>query len=69
MKTVLQGVSDNTSVWTEDRGVAKMLQVDARDGCCLFVRIQSYDETKEHEELNALIGKKITITIEDEEVK
>lgn len=30
----------------------------------VFVRIQSWDETREHAEMNKLLGKKIKVTIE-----
>lgn len=56
----------------EDQGKAKICYYD--EGCksslddnCFFLRIQSWDENKEHKTINSMIGKKYKITVEIEE--
>lgn len=48
----------------EDGGAARILTVDHPDDECFFVRLQSWDETGQHDLLKKLEGKRIRITIE-----
>lgn len=61
----------NDSLSIQDGGQAKILTVDTDEDC--FFRIQSWDEEKNHCQLNELFsnfnGKKMKITIEEIEEK
>jgi len=50
----------------EDGGMAVIEDVgmDGVEDNGIFVRVQSWDETKKHKEFNALIGKRVRVTIE-----
>lgn len=50
----------------EDSGCALIEDVgtDGVEDNGVFVRIQSWDETKEHKDFNALKGKRVRVTIE-----
>lgn len=51
----------------EDGGQALIFtatQDDEEDIDGMFVRVQSWDETKKHKEMSQFIGKKIKITVE-----
>lgn len=55
------------SIKTEDDGVAKIAEYDNQGDygdTKLFVRFQSWDEDKEHEEFNKFSNRKVRITIE-----
>jgi len=72
MKIVIEDYPDNFEV--EDSGCAKYFEVSSIDFPCLFVRVHSWDDTKQHRNMNKIIdtfyekkGIKITIeTIENE---
>lgn len=53
---------DNTEVSKEDSGMAQIIEIGGETG--IFVRIQSWDETKEHQKLSTLMGKHVRVTIE-----
>lgn len=49
----------------DDNGQAKIFTCEnSEDENRMFIRIQSWDETKKHEEFNKFVGRKIKITIE-----
>jgi hypothetical protein len=50
---------------TEDGGMAIIYEIDNPDFSNLFVRIQSWDETKRHKYFNeCLRGRRLKVTIE-----
>lgn len=57
----------NTNEWAaverQDGGQAMIVQFDNADEA-VVVRLQSWDPTKEHTDMSALIGKKVRITVE-----
>ena len=62
-------VIDEEWIAVEDGGMAKMYQFvpndDKDEG--MFVRLQSWDEYKDHVDFDKLIGKKVTVTVEVED--
>lgn len=62
LETAIFGLEDLRS---EDGGCALIEDIEPKEeDDCLFVRVQSWDETKEHKDFNALKGKRVRITIE-----
>lgn len=55
---------DHPAVDIEDGGRAKILSLDDNSEVGLFVRVQSWDETKEHKDFNQLLGKRVRVTVE-----
>ena len=57
---------DPKFVESEDGGAARIYTIsddpEAESG--MFLRIQSWDENKEHTDINNLIGKRIRVTVE-----
>lgn len=53
---------------TEDGGCAIICQVERKrekeEDPCMFVRLQSWDDSKKHVEIKKFIGRKVKITIE-----
>lgn len=51
---------------TEDSGMAKIGSIysPGEDEDPIFVRVQSWDETKRHETFNRLVGKRVRVTVE-----
>jgi hypothetical protein len=51
---------------SEDGGCALIATLDGNEekDAGIFVRVQSYDEYKKHEDFSKLLGKKIRVTIE-----
>lgn len=56
-KFEIESVDDN-----EQARIANLCGQD--ESSCLFVRVQSWDETRKHEEFRSLEGKKVRVTIE-----
>lgn len=73
MRTVYKELLDVEAhhLKSEDSGHALLLNdiggTELEGDSSMFVRIQSWDDTKEHPLLNSLVGKKIRITIEVED--
>ncbi len=73
MRTVYKELLDVEAyhLKSEDSGLALILNdlggTELEGDGSLFVRVQSWDDDKEHPLMNSLIGKKIRITIEVEE--
>ena len=63
---IIEGQIFRNDVETEDGGQAKIvgLEQNAEDENGMFVKIQSWDEEKKHEEFNKFVGRKVKITIE-----
>jgi hypothetical protein len=65
-KKVIEMTLAPAEVITEDGGCAKIVNVvdepDEEKG--IFIRLQSWDESKEHKDFHQLEGKKVRITIE-----
>ena len=61
MKLLLRGVIRPKS---EDGGQALIAEI-AEDEIEVFVRLQSWDETKKHPTLSPLVGKYVQITVEE----
>ena len=61
-------IADESCLQMEDGGDALVLEVmdaiEEEGDECMFVRIQSWDETAKHQLLRSLVGKQIKITIE-----
>lgn len=59
---------DAYNVDREDGGQALIFEADSGAEMvgdkCMFVRVQSWDDTGEHKALNALVGKTVRISIE-----
>ena len=55
---------ENAMLSVEDSGCAMIGDVCDNEDSGMFIRIQSWDETKEHKDFKSLIGKKIRVTIE-----
>jgi len=59
---------DGVSFDKEDGGRALIAHFEQKDceeeEAGLFVRLQSYDETKIHKDAQALVGKRVRITVE-----
>ena len=56
-----------TTSWSEDGGQARIIEfgeTEGRDHERLFVRVHSWDETKQHPELRGMEGRSVKITIE-----
>lgn len=55
-------------VASEDSGKARIIEVGVQEKGtpldCFFVRLQSWDQTKQHEVLKQLEGKRLRVTIE-----
>lgn len=67
VKKVINCYVDPKLVETEDGGCAKNFHVEDEgdaDWNGMYLKLQSWDETIEHTELNELVGKRIKITIE-----
>ncbi len=54
----------NAMIDVEDGGCAMIAHIEDEADVGMFVRIQSWDESKEHKDFKSLIGKKIRVTIE-----
>jgi hypothetical protein len=64
MKLVLEQQIDAAEVDTEDGGRAKIVHFDGPPESMLFVRLQSWDDTGTHVEINALTGRRVRVTIQ-----
>lgn len=69
VKKVFQGEINTNNTDIEDRGQALITTIDSdgtneEENNGMFVRIQSWDENKQHEEFKKFEGRKIRITIE-----
>lgn len=55
-----------SSLDIEDGGMAKIYHMESADdpGSGMFVRVQSWDEAKEHEMFSRFAGKRIRVTVE-----
>jgi hypothetical protein len=54
-----------SNVDTEDSGAAKIVTLVPEDqNSELFVRLQSWDTTKDHRDFNQFIGRPVKVTIE-----
>ena len=54
----------NAMIEKEDGGCAMIATISDDDETGVFIRVQSWDDNKEHEDFKSLIGKKVRITIE-----
>jgi hypothetical protein len=54
----------NAMIEREDGGCAMIGTISDNADVGMFVRIQSWDEGKEHKDFKSLLGKKIRVTIE-----
>lgn len=63
LETPIFGMEDLS---VEDSGCALIESIgqDSDDDTGMFVRVQSWDETKEHKDFNAFKGKRVRVTIE-----
>ena len=66
-KYTLEVIMKPEEIETEDGGQARIFTCSDDDyaNTGMFVRVCSWDETREHSDLNKFIGKKIKITIEE----
>jgi len=65
MQIVFEDTLREEDIETEDYGHAKIVGVyGTLEEDCLFVKIQSWDDFKEHQMFKSLIGKKVRVTIE-----
>ena len=51
-------------VQAEDGGQALIAELAGKGETGLFVRLQSWDETKRHEDMSRLMGRRVRVTIE-----
>lgn len=58
-----QGILKPEDVDVEDGGCAKIISIEPPEGC-FFVRLQSWDETREHTIFNKMLGRKVRVTVE-----
>ena len=69
IKKIINNVNQD-DVRIEDSGQAKILDITELDADYeninygIFIKLVSWDESKEHKEFNALIGKAVRVTIE-----
>lgn len=67
MKIVLEtAIFGLENLQREDGGCAliESIGTEGDEETGIFVRVQSWDETKEHKDFNALKGKRVRVTIE-----
>lgn len=66
MKIEFEQILDPSNVEVEDSGMAKITDFTSDDGQedGVFVRLHSWSEEAIHTEFDALVGKKVRITIE-----
>jgi len=68
-KHVIETTLNQSEIDSEDGGQALIFttsrEKDDDEMQGMFVRIQSWDEIRDHEEFNKFVGKKIRITIEE----
>lgn len=57
-------VLEETDVKVEDGGLSLVAEFQNREDEAMFVRLQSFDETKTHEQFRSFVGKRVRITIE-----
>lgn len=65
IKKVFEGILDQES--TEDSGksiICDIVEADENHHDTMFLKVQSWDETKEHNQISQFINKKVRITIE-----
>ena len=60
-------IEDTVYFYKEDMGKALIAELseDSSDPDSVFVRLHSWDETKKHDQIMGLQGKKVRITIEE----
>lgn len=69
MKKIVEFKLTQDSVEIEDTGQALIFQPESDEDNAMFIRLQSWDDTRKHEEFNQFVDKNVRVTIEVIEVE